>query len=297
MTISFPSGLLAEAAPAKINLFLHITGRRDDGYHLLESLFIFGGVADQLQAEAAADLSLRVVGPFAPAIPATSENLVLRAARALHKAAPATGSRGARLTLHKNLPVAAGLGGGSADAAAALRLLSKLWQVDIGEGALHDLALELGADVPACLDSKAKLVSGIGEILHPLSPLPPLYLLLVNPGVSLSTARVFAERAQHCHEFTAPGMPDLAGVSAERLIESSASCRNDLEVAACTLEPEIAGVIAELAQQPGCRISRMSGSGATCFGLFVAEEEAQDAAAHMAAAHPGWWLWSGAIRL
>lgn len=293
MAASSPRSSMAEAAPAKVNLFLHVTGRRADGYHLLESLFVFADVADRLQVEACPALELRVVGPRAPLIPASAENLVLKAAQALRAAAPDAGHKGARLTLEKNLPVAAGLGGGSADAAAALRLLQRFWQVDIRQAELQALALRLGADVPACLDCRPKLVSGIGEILVPLPALPPFYLVLVNPGISLSTARVFAARAGLQDKFSSPDMPRIDGLTPEGLIDMLAARGNDLEAAACALEPEIAAVIAALAGQPGCRISRMSGSGATCFGLFLHAFEAQAAAAQLAGSHPEWWIWSG----
>lgn len=288
-------GVIFEAAPAKVNLFLHVTARRGDGYHLLESLFVFADVFDRLQAEEAPELALRITGPQALSVSGGPENLVFKAAAALRQAAPAAQHKGALITLEKNLPVAAGLGGGSADAAAVLRLLMRLWRVDLSSAELLALALRLGADVPACLDRRAKLVSGIGEILVPLPSLPPFFLVLVNPGVSLSTARVFTERARRGEAFTAAEKPDLAGLNAEELVAILTARRNDLEAAASVLAPEIGGVLTSLSEQSGCRISRMSGSGATCYGLFLRQFEARAAAAEIAAAHPGWWVWSGPL--
>lgn len=283
---------MREAAPAKVNLFLHITGRRADGYHLLESLFVFADVCDWLEVCPADDLSLNIIGPQAASIPNSADNLVLAAARALQ---PLSGLKGARLTLEKNLPVAAGIGGGSADAAAALRLLVRFWGLKTPAAQLHDIALALGADVPACLDPAPKLVRGIGDILQPLSGLPPLFLLLANPGVAVPTAAVFGARAGLGGRFSPAGPPNFGRIDTERLVEILATSSNDLEAAAISLAPQIRTVIEVIGAQADCRIARMSGSGATCFGLFTNQGAAIAAATEIAAQYPAWWVWAGSI--
>lgn len=265
-------------APAKINLALHVTGQRADGYHLLDSLVAFAGVGDEIRVTAADSLDLRISGPFAAALPVDDSNLVLRAARLL---AP---GRGARIDLHKVLPVASGVGGGSADAACALRALAALWQCPLPA---PEAVLRLGADVPACLRGGALRMTGIGEALAPLPPLPAAHLVLTNPGVSLATPEVF--RALACK--TNAGLPgtlprfatagDLAGWLALQ--------RNDLEAPALVLLPAIGLVLAALRGAEGCLLARMSGSGATCFGLFETEALAARAAQRLGS-EPGWWV-------
>ena len=250
------AGWLAEPAPAKVNLFLHVVGRRADGYHLLDSLAVFPGPGDVLHAARADALTLEITGPFAPGLAGEGNNLLLRAARAL---AP---GRGARLVLEKNLPVAIGIGGGSADAACPLRLLSRLWGV---EADLPALAAGLGADVPACLASVPVRMAGIGEVLGPAPLLPPCTVLLVNPLVPVSTPDVFGRRAGG---FRAPAaLPDRWDTPAA-LRAALLATANDLEEAACQVAPAIGDVLAWLHSAPGCLLARMSGSGATCFGLF-----------------------------
>ncbi|MWP37457.1 4-(cytidine 5'-diphospho)-2-C-methyl-D-erythritol kinase [Rhodobacter sphaeroides] len=266
-------------ARAKINLTLHVTGQRPDGYHLLDSLVVFADVGDRVRAEPAEALSLAITGPQAANLPVTDDNLVLRAARTL-------GGQGARLTLEKHLPVASGIGGGSADAAAALVALARLWQVPLPEPAA---VLKLGADVPVCLEGRAVRMAGVGEILTPLAaPLPEGWLVLANPGVSVPTPPVFKALARRDN----PPMPDdLPGwPTVEALAAFLATQRNDLEPPAIALAPEIARTRAALSAQPGCLLARMSGSGATCFGLFAAEEAARAAAEAIGAEHPGWWV-------
>lgn len=289
-----------EAAPAKVNLFLHVTGRRPDGYHTLDSLVVFAAIADRLSVQPAGDLALVIDGPFAAAVSSGDDNLVLRAARALAKiggVAPgargdvAPGARGdvmpgARLSLTKNLPVAAGLGGGSADAAAALRLLGQVW----GVRGFASLASSLGADVPVCLASRPARMGGIGEILAPAPCLPPCGLCLVNPGVALSTASVFATRTG---AFSAPAALPSAWSDATRMAADLARLCNDLEAAAIALCPPVRLVLQALASQSGALLARMSGSGATCFGLFPDIASAVAAAARLA--HPGWWCWGGGL--
>ena len=266
--------MLREAAPAKVNLYLHIVGRRADGLHLLESLVAFSEAGDALYAEPADRLSLEVVGPFADALAGEADNLVLRAARAL-----ALG-RGARLVLEKNLPVAAGLGGGSADAAAALRLLSRLWGVEAGPEALAALAAELGADVPVCLAGATCGMAGIGERLTPLPEWPAPPLLLANPGVALPTPAVFGARRGPFRESRPwpQTAADLAG------------CANDLTEAAISLAPEVGEVLDALAALEGASFARMSGSGATCFAVF-ADRAARDRAREaLRSRYPDWWV-------
>ena len=276
-------------APAKVNLYLHLTGRRDDGYHLLDSLVALVDIGDRVSAEPAASLSLTVDGPEAADLAAVGdENLVLRAARLLANRAGI--SAGAALHLEKHLPVAAGIGGGSSDAAAALLALKRLWHISLEDEALWALGARLGADIPACLYRRAVWVGGIGERLEPAGPLPEAGTLLVNPRRALPTAAVFAARRGpfgHVGRF-AP-MPSTASALARALVP----CRNDLTEAAIGLVPEIGVVLARLGRLPGCLLARMSGSGATCFALFANRTAAEAARAVVAAAEPWWWCAAG----
>jgi 4-diphosphocytidyl-2-C-methyl-D-erythritol kinase len=277
----------SEAAPAKVNLHLHVVGRRTDGYHLLDSLVVFADIGDQLSISPAGSLSLAVTGPFAADLAPDPDNLVLRAAKALASEAgqPATGA----LVLQKNLPIASGIGGGSADAAATLRLLCRVWGIAPPASRLTAIAQALGADVPVCLASRPALMSGIGEQLAPARPLPDLGLLLVNPGVAVATQAVFRARATSFSapaDFPATGWPDI-----QSFIAALDETRNDLEPAARALAPQVGTVLDGLITTPGCLLARMSGSGATCFGLFASPSAAQQAAHSMA--RPGWWVWGG----
>lgn len=273
--------LLAEHAPAKLNLTLHVTGRRDDGYHLLDSLAVFAQLADVLGATPAPTLTLTVTGPFADAAGTGDDNLVLRAARAL-------GDRGAALTLDKRIPVAAGLGGGSADAAATLRLLSRLWHTPI---ACDPLAL--GADVPVCLASAPARMQGIGEVLSPAPALPPgLGLVIANPRLPLATPAVFAARSG---PFDAPATPPARFADAAGLAAWLATTTNGLEAAATALCPPIAAVRAACAALPRTLLARMSGSGPTCLALFATVAEAEAGAARLAQAEPAWFVWGGGL--
>ncbi len=278
----------AEQAPAKVNLYLHITGRRGDGYHLLDSLVVFAGTGDRLFGSPANDLSLLVTGPFAADLQAEGDNLVLRAARAL---AAAAGRRpDAALVLEKNLPVASGIGGGSADAAAALRLLQRQWHVSLDPATLHAMALRLGADVPVCLAGRPTRMRGVGEQLDPSPALPDCGLLLLNPGVTLATAAVFNARSGG---FSDPARLPAKWDSAVAMAADLRGMSNDLQAPAVALRPVIGDALAALAQRPGCLLARMSGSGATCFGLFANPDDAARQAA--AIARPGWWAWGGAL--
>ena len=276
-------------APAKVNLCLHVIGRRDDGYHLLDSLVAFLDIGDRLRAEPAASLSLTVDGPEAADLAAVGDdNLVLRAARLLADRAGTT--VGATMHLDKHLPVAAGIGGGSSDAAAALRALKRLWRISLDDEALGALGARLGADVPACLYGRAVWVGGIGERLEPAGPLPEAGILLVNPRRALPTAAVFAARRGpfgHAGRF-APMPVDTPGLAC-----ALAPCRNDLTEAAIGLVPEIASVLARLCRLPGSLLARMSGAGATCFALFADHAGAERARAIVAAAEPRWWCAAG----
>ena len=281
-----PAGALEEHAPAKVNLDLLITGRRADGYHELDSLVVFASPGDRLLLQPAAELSLAVRGPFAAAL-AGADNLVLRAAQAL--AAHAGRAPAARIVLEKNLPVAAGLGGGSADAAAALRGLARLWRLGPA-AALAPLAARLGADVPVCLASRPARMRGIGERLEPARGLPELALLLINPNRPLATAAVFAALGPPPAAPPARGPPpvDWAG-----LVDWLRTRPNHLEAPARRLLPAIDEVLQALARQPGCALARMSGSGATCFGLFAERAALERAAATLRPARPDWWIAAG----
>lgn len=279
---------IAVFAPAKINLYLHVIGRREDGYHLLDSLVAFADIGDTVIAEPAEQLSLTVRGPEAAALRELGEgNLVLRAARSLaahYRIAPQ-----AALTLDKHLPVASGIGGGSSDAAAALRALAGLWRHPLDDAGA--IAMELGADVPACLAGRPVWVGGIGERLHPAPPLPPLGIVLANPRLELPTADVFrARRGGFSQE-----APRIDISAPDALFALLRRCRNDLTDTAVTLMPAIAVLLDRLAALPGARLARMSGSGATCFALFDDCEAAARAAAALTEAEPGWWVRAGTL--
>jgi 4-diphosphocytidyl-2-C-methyl-D-erythritol kinase len=269
-----------EEAYAKINLALHVGERRPDGYHRIETIFAFAEQGDRLRAEAGEGLSLAVEGPFAACLAAEGDNLVLRAARALAERFGVTA--GARLLLDKRLPVASGIGGGSADAAAALRLLTRFWGLAAREEDLLAIARGLGADVPACLLSRSVRGDGRGDDLRPWGGgLAGTPLLLVNPGVALATADIFAR---------------WDGIDRGPMPDDPAEGRNDLEAPAVALAPVVAELLALLGASPGVRLARMSGSGATCFGLFENEAARDAAAAAIGAAHPGWWRLATRLR-
>ena len=280
-----PAGGVSLRAPAKINLYLHVTGRRDDGYHLLDSLVAFAGIHDIVSARPADDFSLAMDGPFADGLPVDADNLVLKAARRLAAVAGIEG--GAALSLTKRLPTAAGLGSGSSDAASTLKALDALWGLHMENSALAELALELGADVPVCLAAKAAFVGGIGEQLSPAPVLPTAWLVLVNPGVALSTPRVFAARGGG---FSADGRFADAPGDAGELAALLSARRNDLTEAATGLEPAVGKALAALAAAPEALLSRMTGSGATCFGLFADGNAATQAALSLGRTHPDWWI-------
>lgn len=266
-----------EFAPAKVNLALHVTGRREDGYHLLDSLVVFADLGDRITAGRGHGLTLRITGPFEAALGDGPDNLVLRAAQYL-------GATDAAITLEKNLPVASGIGGGSADAAATLRALARLTGRPLPEA--RQTAV-LGADVPVCLDPHPRRMSGLGEVLADVPPLPPAWLVLANPGVAVSTPSIF----QALDRRDGPALPPLEPwADTHALACDLARMRNDLEAPARSLQPVIGEVLAELAGQAGCLLSRMSGSGATCFGLFADPGRAAATAVDLSDRHPGWWV-------
>lgn len=275
----------AEVARAKINLFLHVLGRRPEGYHTLRMMVVFPRIGDLVTAEPATGLSLSIDGPFGDGLSTGEDNLTLGAAIAL--AARIGGRNGAALHLEKNLPIAAGIGGGSADAGAALRLLARLWP-GAERTDLHDIAFALGADAPMCLAQTPAIAGGAGERLSPAPAFPGFWVVLVNPMKQLSTAEVFAglERRENPVGADTPArFADLA-----HLTSWLSTQRNDMENAARKLRPEIGVVLSALAWDRTCLFHRMSGSGATCFGIFAGEDLALAAANRLRKAEPGWWI-------
>ncbi|MEQ8390332.1 MAG: 4-(cytidine 5'-diphospho)-2-C-methyl-D-erythritol kinase [Thalassospira sp.] len=286
------SATYSEQAPAKINLFLHVTGKRGDGYHLLESLVCFTAVGDVLTGELREDgiVTLTITGPMAAGLSLddTNDNLVVRAALLLKKETGTT--LGADLILDKRLPIASGIGGGSADAAAAIRLLCDMWKLDLAPATLSRIALSLGADVPVCLHGQTCLMSGIGDELTDLADLPPIPILLINPGKAVSTPEIF--KAREDEEFSQSGLwnIDQEFNSGAALADTLSDCGNDLTLPATGILPEICDVLNALAREEGCLLARMSGSGATCFGIYDTTEQAERAANAIAQTNPDWWI-------
>jgi 4-diphosphocytidyl-2-C-methyl-D-erythritol kinase len=280
-------------APAKVNLTLRVLGRRPDGYHLIESLVAFARIGDRLQLQAGKPLGLTVHGATRSEAGPLAENLVLKAAHALIAEIPAL--KTGHFTLDKQLPVAAGIGGGSADAGAALRLLAELNGVAPDDARLKRAAARTGADVPVCLDPRARIMRGIGEVLSPPVALPALPALLVNPRIAVPTRDVFAAL-----DLAAGGRNDggddlrddaaYAFSSMAEVMRALAASANDLEAPAIRLHPRIGAALDELRAVQGCRLARMSGSGATCFALFDTQDEASAAAQQVSASHPDWWV-------
>ncbi|GGF69253.1 4-diphosphocytidyl-2-C-methyl-D-erythritol kinase [Terasakiella brassicae] len=281
---------ITQQAYAKVNLYLHVCGRRENGYHELDSLIVFAQTGDLLHVEAADRLSLDVVGPMASYIDVSGpDNLVMKAALGLQKLCKT--DLGAQITLDKRLPVAAGIGGGSGDAAATLKALCQLWQVFPDPLGLEELALSLGADVPICMKAHANHVGGIGEVITPLPPIPDCWMVLANPMIALSTPSVFKARTG--------GFTDAAPMGGEytfaTFIKALKERTNDLMAPAVQIAPEIANVLQALSVQPECALTRMSGSGATCFGLFECEKDAQAAEKALQKCYPKWWVSCGKI--
>lgn len=285
--------MIVECAPAKINLYLHIGPARADGLHALKSLFVFAEKGDKVTALPADALSLKIEGPFADALSRTApeDNLIWKAARLLQREFGV--AAGAAITLEKNLPVAAGLGGGSADAAAAMRALGRLWGVTADAARLAALSFELGADIPACFGRAPVLVGGAGEDLLPGPSLPPLWVCLVNPRVPLETAPIFRAFDAENPSPPPPQGPSLAGPTLEAVRRLFSESKNDLQPFAVALAPEIEAVLAFLGAAAGAIGARMSGSGVTCFALFAAEDAARRCA--RAARARDWWALSAKI--
>lgn len=277
---------ITEFAPAKINLALHVTGRRADGYHLLESLVAFTRFGDGVTVEASAEDRFAVSGPFAADVPADAGNLVLKARDALRAAAGGRNTPPVSIHLEKNLPAASGIGGGSSDAAATLTALSRLWGLDASLLGLARIGLDLGADVPMCLMARPLVARGIGDEISPIADFPAHGLVLVNPGCAVSTAGVFAALVRRDNE-PLPPLPKVFDFHGLRnWLEST---RNDLEGAARTVEPAIGRALAAL-NRAGAGFARMSGSGATCFGLFETGNVAKRAAVELRKRHPDWFV-------
>ncbi|MFZ5735074.1 MAG: 4-(cytidine 5'-diphospho)-2-C-methyl-D-erythritol kinase [Pseudomonadota bacterium] len=290
---------LIEAARAKVNLTLRVLGRRADGYHDLESLVAFADCADTLTLMSGDRLGLTMTGPRAAECGGLEDNLVTRVAAAL--AERVDGLRTGHFTLDKHLPVAAGIGGGSADAAAALRLLARANNLDLADPRIADVARETGADIPVCVASKACLMAGIGEELTPL-PLPAMFCVMVNPRVGVATRDVFTALGLKNGELLV-GATDVMqalqwpedGAGADAWIEVVGSGINDLEKPALEVQPLIGDVLDALRDAEGAQFARMSGSGATCFAIFKTGGAAQKAAAAIQQAHPGWWVHAGVL--
>lgn len=272
-------------APAKINLALHVVGRRDDGYHLLESLAVFTRFGDRIEIEEADEDSFLVSGPFAGDVPADATNLVVRARDALRAALPHASAR-VSIKLQKNLPVASGIGGGSSDAAAALRGLATLWELDSGNQRLSAIGGELGADLPMCIEARPLTARGIGEMLSPVAGFPSLGVVLVNPGMPVSTPAVFSALRQRDND---PLPPLPSRIDFHSLRDWLEQTRNDLEDAALSIEPSI-GLAKRALEKADAGFVRMSGSGATCFGIFETGNVAKRAAAEIRKRHPDWFV-------
>ncbi|WP_332686395.1 4-(cytidine 5'-diphospho)-2-C-methyl-D-erythritol kinase [Bosea sp. (in: a-proteobacteria)] len=283
---------LTTRAPAKVNLSLRILGRRADGYHELDSLVAFAGVGDALALLPGEESGIAISGPFATGLSAGPDNLVLKAERALRDEVPAL--RSGRFLLTKRLPVASGIGGGSADAAAALRLLARLNGLPPGAPPLYAAAARIGADVPVCLEARARVMQGIGERLGPPLRLPRLFALLVNPGIAVETASVFRQLGLEPGEMfsrkTAAETAPWALPAAPSALSKAFALGNDLEAPARGTAPIVAEVLAQLAALPGCRLARMSGSGATCFALFDDCRASAAAGRQLSRQQPVWWV-------
>lgn len=279
--------ILSGLAPAKLNLALHVIGRRPDGYHLIDTLVAFADFGDRIAVAPSERLSLSVTGPQAHETPTDEHNLVLKAARALADAV-GLADVGAHIALDKHLPSASGIGGGSSDAATALRLLASLWGVDAD---LAEIAQGLGADVPMCLQGRPLRAEGIGERLSSIPALPDVHIVLANPGRSVETAAVF----KTCRTTDNARLPTPYWDGLDAFVHYLQSTRNDLADAATALDPGIGPLLATLRGEEACLYANMSGSGATCFGLFAAAAEADDCALRLQESGVALWVVSGAL--
>ncbi|SNY92448.1 4-diphosphocytidyl-2-C-methyl-D-erythritol kinase [Cohaesibacter sp. ES.047] len=283
---------LSLKAPAKVNLALHITGQREDGFHTLDSLVVFGGAFDRLVFEPSDRLHLSVTGPFADGLRQEPDNLMVRAARLLAKDLNIPAK--AELSLEKHLPISAGVGGGSADAAATLLGLLRLWERTIKDEKLRTIALKLGSDVPMCLEGACLRATGIGDTLEEGPRLPKdVGLVLINPRVPISTPTIFKKLKRKTNDSMGP-IPS-AFLSAMALADWLSDQRNDLQMAAIEQAPVIETVLQALGDDGDCLFARMSGSGATCFGLFQSIKHAEYAARRLAFTHPNWWVSYGGV--
>ncbi|NTU77737.1 MAG: 4-(cytidine 5'-diphospho)-2-C-methyl-D-erythritol kinase [Alphaproteobacteria bacterium] len=284
--------ILNTFAPAKINLYLHITGKRKDGYHLLDSLVAFTDIGDEIRLEPAEEFSFALEGPMATALKdePVEGNLAVKAAKAL--AAALNKPLHMKMTLTKNLPIASGIGGGSSDAAAALRLLARYWGVAPDAPELYTIAASLGSDVPCCLPCATCYFRDTGNVTDPGPALPPIYIVLVNPKKSLPTPAVYKAREG---AFAPAQRLEKTALSAEELAEMLRLRGNSLTDAACRLMPEIGVILEALAATRDCLLARMSGSGATCFGLYASFSAAESAASTLRKTHPGWWVSQGLV--
>ncbi|WP_435640246.1 4-(cytidine 5'-diphospho)-2-C-methyl-D-erythritol kinase [Micavibrio aeruginosavorus] len=295
-------GPLSFFAPAKINLYLHITGRRDDGYHLLDSLVGFADIGDSITITPSDQFSLTIDGPFADAFTTAdmdaspqSGNLIARAAWALARATRRD-NPGASIHLSKNLPLASGIGGASSDAAATIRGLCQLWGIAPDADFIAPLALSLGADVPVCLRGSATFMRGIGDVVTPAPAIPSgMGIVLVNPLVACPTPSVFRTYTTNQSPFTAAPHGDPQWGNSDDFIATLRAARNDLTSAATATVPAIQTILDQLSATDGCALARLSGSGATCFGLFPSTSAAERAAATLKTRHTGWWAESGNI--
>lgn len=274
--------MISALAYAKVNLYLHITGKSKN-YHLLDSMVVFADIHDVVEVEPAESIKVIVKGDYADMVPA--DNSVLKAAEHLHEQFNI--KNGAQITLQKNLPAGAGIGGGSADAAAAVKLLTRLWKINVSPEEMTKIALSLGADVPACLESTSLYMSGIGEILKPVPKLPKAYLLLVGTGKPLLTKDVYTK---YNGSFSSSVTGPKRFMTNSEFFDFIAAAKNDLQDAAIELMPEIKTILSALKAEKDCLVSRMSGSGSTCFGLFAKRKFAEDVAIKLSNEHPSWWI-------
>lgn len=285
--------MITEFAPAKVNLTLRVGAARPDGYHPVDSIVVFADWGDRLTVEPSDELSLSVEGPAAAHVPEDKDNLVLKAVDAL---ATATGRDAAgRIALIKNIPAGAGIGGGSADAAAALRAFNRLWSLDWPLDMLAGIAAEIGSDVPACVWSRPLRMSGRGERIRLIEGWPEFPALLVNPGISVATGPVFRLFDDSKCE-TGPAFRPPARLDREGVLAALAAASNDLTAPACKTAPVIADILSVLGALPGSEMARMSGSGATCFALFDTQSSRDGAAGRLRAEHPGWHVFPVALK-
>lgn len=275
-----------ELAPAKVNLALHVTGRRDDGYHLIDSLVVFTRFGDRVDAALSGEDHFEVTGRYADGVPRGGENLILKARDALRSHCGAANTPPVKIGLEKNLPVASGIGGGSSDAAATLRSLTRLWRLELGEADLARIGGPLGADVPMCLAARPLVARGTGDELSILPDFPSLGLVLVNPGLAVETAKVFAALKNADNEALPPLPGNIEFHSLRNWLDAT---RNDLEPPARAIEPTVGAALAAL-RKADAGFARMSGSGATCFGLYETGNVAKRAAATIRKRYPNWFV-------